>query len=378
MVEPLDYFSANPDRARQRFRQSLDLVQLRWPSASLHSHRLADEENLEIEWIQAQATEQPNKLLFITTGLHGIEAMIGAAVLQLFITEFLPQLNPTDSGVCLLHPLNPWGMKHFRRVNAHNVDLNRSFVAQAEGYDPSFNQDYDRLRFLLEPGGRVGPIWLEKLLFGWRLARALLLVGPDRILAATLEGQYRHHKGLYYGGADAPSQTSWLRQFISRLASQYDQLCWLDIHSGYGPRQQMTLVDSPLAPREPAEQSDRLGYPRVVQAEAATFYDIHGDMLDAAYRWFSEPGKPARFYGTAFEFGTFGDSMVASLRSLRAMILENQLHHAGARSERSAAWVEGEFKELFYPADPAWRRLAMADARHALAGVLKAERFIEA
>ena len=44
-----------------------------------------------------------------------------------------------------MHVLNPYGMAWRRRVNEHNIDLNRNFVGPEEGYEgaPDGYDDFD-------------------------------------------------------------------------------------------------------------------------------------------------------------------------------------------------------------------------------------------
>ncbi len=56
-------------------------------------------------------------------------------------------------------------------------------------------------------------------------------------------------------------------------------------------------------------------------------------------------------FNTTLEFGT---SLSARLRSMRALVLENQLHHYGATNDRVRAQVQREIAELFMPSDAAW------------------------
>jgi hypothetical protein len=101
-------------------------------------------------------------------------------------------------------------------------------------------------------------------------------------------------------------------------------------------------------------------------------------MIDYVYRLVNEefPGK--RLYATTFEFGTYGDSTLAGLRSLRALILENQLQQYGARHAYSRAAIQHDFAELFAPTSADWQAKAMADVRRAFRGILQSEGIIAA
>ncbi|CAG0937238.1 hypothetical protein TFLX_06158 [Thermoflexales bacterium] len=73
------------------------------------------------------------------------------------------------------------------------------------------------------------------------------------------------------------------------------------------------------------------------------------------------------------EFGTFGTWLSDGLRSMRALVLENQLHHYGAANDHVRQQVQHEFAELFMPADAVWQAKAHATARQALRGILRGE-----
>ncbi len=82
------------------------------------------------------------------------------------------------------------------------------------------------------------------------------------------------------------------------------------------------------------------------------------------------------FFGTAFEFGTYGDGILKETQSLRTMIYINQADQAGTRSQKKKVRIQNEFMEMFYPTAENWREKAMADCRQAFSGILSAEGYI--
>jgi len=109
-------------------------IVLRWPASRIETHVIsADKDDLSIDILHAPATERAQHLLLVTTGEHGIEGFVGSAIMELVIRKILPTLDPTTTSLCLVHAINPWGMKHGERTNAANVDLNRNFVTS---WDP--------------------------------------------------------------------------------------------------------------------------------------------------------------------------------------------------------------------------------------------------
>ncbi|MGD8404196.1 MAG: DUF2817 domain-containing protein, partial [Anaerolineales bacterium] len=142
MSDILALFPETYEVSRARFRENLAVIQKYWPKAKLSHHRIAGDEDLTIDWMQSDALNKNEKVLIFTTAEHGIEGYVGSAMQQRFIDKFIPRLDPRTTGLLLVHAINPWGMKHHRRVNPLNVDLNRTFIYD-NSFDKSTNPDYD-------------------------------------------------------------------------------------------------------------------------------------------------------------------------------------------------------------------------------------------
>ena len=180
-LPPQPLFASSFAESRARFRASLSSIRQRWSGAALISHPLSVGEDLTIDWIEAAPAKRAERLFFFTAGEHGIEAYVGTGMLQLFCSEYIPRLDPETTGLVLVHTINPWGMKHRRRVNASNVDLNRNFIWGKERserlYDPSFNPQYERLSALLNPQKPVGTPLANNLAFAFKVLSNLVSVG---------------------------------------------------------------------------------------------------------------------------------------------------------------------------------------------------------
>ena len=170
-----DYFPSSYEDSRERFIQSLSLLQSKWPDARLESHPLNEHPNLSIDWIWAEPREKEN-LVIISTAEHGIEGYVGGAMMKVFIEEFAPQLNPENTGLLLIHAINPWGMKHHRKVNENNVDLNRNFVVD-RNFDPAINPEFHQVKDLINPQNRMGSFGIENLRFWGRVVKTLFTTG---------------------------------------------------------------------------------------------------------------------------------------------------------------------------------------------------------
>lgn len=376
-----DLFPENYEQSRARFQKDLGLVKGYWPQAQLQTHSLAGPGDLSIDWIQAEPAGKPEKLLLFTTGEHGIEGYLGSAMLQLFIEEYLQHLNPKNTGLLLVHAINPWGMKNHRRTNALNVDLNRNFVPSSADLDPRFNPSYTGLERFLNPAVPAGDSIVDRITFSFGLFWRLLAQGPSQFRSSVLLGQYRSPKGVYFGGSSYQEETQVLVELYRAAFSTYSQVVLLDMHTGYGPSQPMSIVTSALEPRSSASLAQAFSYPLVVKANAAEFYAIQGDMIDYVYHLVTKElptsglAAPQRLFAASFEFGTFGSSLLATIRSLRALLLENQAYWCGARDPATLERIRAEFDDLFSPSGAAWREHAVADARQAFRGILSAEGF---
>lgn len=363
-------FPESYEASRARFLRDAELLRDNWPSSRLDSYPLKDFPDLSIDWLWAEPRLKEN-LVMISTAEHGIEGYVGSAMLKLFMEEFAPQLNPENTGLLLVHAINPWGMKHRCRVNPENVDLNRNFVFDRD-YSPQINPNYDLIAGFLNPRRPVCTLQAETIPFLGRVIRNMIHPGKARVQAVALFGQHRHSKGIYFGGTELQEETGVLMRLHRAALMEYQNFLQVDMHTGYGPRYQMTVIVPPLDPTPSAELTRKFNYPLVQKIEAAEFYAISGDMGEYVYRLRDAEFPAKNVFACGFEFGTFGDSLPALIRSLRATILENQLRQQGASSPMAEEQIRTEYGELFFPAETKWREKARADCRQAFQGILSA------
>jgi len=265
-------------------------------------------------------------------------------------------------------------MQHRRRVNANNVDLNRNFIQDFSSL-ASANPDYDLLSPLLNPATPLRAVPFQITGFILQALGNLARYGMGRLREATLRGQFNHPQGIYYGGQSVQEETRLMMDLFGQTTVDYAQILTLDLHTGYGPRTQMTLVASAQEKMTAQEMSTKFGTPLVAAANPEEFYSIQGDMIEYLYALMNTryPGKP--FFAASCEFGTFGDSTPAVIRSLYTTVFENRFHwHAGSRAAQ--AWIAREYTELFAPTAADWFEKAQANARKAFEGVLKAEGYL--
>ena len=296
-------------------------------------------------------------------------------MLKIFMDEFAPKLNPENTGLLLVHAINPYGMKNRRRYNENNADLNRNFLWD-ENFDPKINPDYEPLTPLLNPARPIANLLASDIAFIARLIGRIVKLGILRIRQGTLSGQYRHPRGIQFGGESTQESTQVMRGLFQRAIDEYEQVVHLDMHTGYGPRYQMSMVNSALDKGTSEYFEKRFNYPLVVAATADEFYSIRGDMIDYIYGLQQRDYPTKKIYATSFEFGTLGDTLYGLFQSPRVMIHENRAYWHGAVNDKVHAEAKRGFEELFNPSATDWKEKAVKDAEQAFEGILKAEGYM--
>lgn len=363
-------FPESYESSRTRFLLDCERIRPIWHSSRLEAHRLKNSPDLSIDWLWAEPHKKEN-IVLISTAEHGIEGYVGSAMLKLFMDEFAPRLNPENTGLLLVHATNPWGMKHHKRVNANHVDLNRNFVYDGN-FSPQINPAYDTLLEFLSPDRPVRTLSAESLPFYANAIRYMISPGKAKVQEATLLGQHRDAQGVYYGGTEYQEETIVLMELYRKALAEYQNFIQVDIHTGYGPRYQMTIIVPPLDPTPSSEAMRKFNYPLVQKIDADEFYAISGDMGEYVYRLRDAEFPNKNAFACGFEFGTYGDSLPALLKSLQMTILENQLRHHGAVNSKAEKEILAKYEELFLPSEMKWRKKALADCRLAFEGIATA------
>jgi hypothetical protein len=366
-------FPDSYESSRARFIQDFELLRVKWAISNLQSHPLKTDLSLTIDYAWAEPRKKEN-LVIISTAQHGIEGYVGSAMLKIFMDEFASRLNPENTGLLLIHAINPWGMKNNRKVNENSVDLNRNFIFNGV-FDKSVNPDFSKLKHFLGPSNPAHSFAIETLIFAGRTLKALITEGASGLTHAALLGQYVTPEAMYFGGSRHEEQTMVMIDLFREALENYKTVIHLDMHSGYGPRYQMSITVVPLEPLTSPELSSKFNYPLILRGNREEFYATHGDMTAYFYELRNARFPDKHVFACAFEFGTFGASMLARLRSLMAMIFESQVHWHGAKDKKTIEKIRLEFKELYFPAEPKWREKAVTDCRQAFEGILRAYNF---
>lgn len=374
----LAYFPNEYVESRDRFLAYVPKLKNSWRDVKQQSHAIDEKAGLYIDVIQADANSSKENLVLLTSGVHGIEGYVGSAMMEALVREFLPKLNQDNTGIMLVHAVNPWGMQHKRRYNEHNVDLNRNFISDWKTFDRHSNQSYEQLAQFMQPDNEVGNIALHETGFYTRLLYNVTAEGSSTLKTALVSGQYTHPQGVYYGGSqDEPSTVFMKQTFHEIMKSGYKNIVHVDLHTGYGPRYQMSIFTSASETMTEAEATAAFNYPLVLTPSSKDFYATSGDMTEYFYQLQTKQFPDKKLYSTTFEFGTLGTDLLGSIQSLKYTIDENRLYWNGSSSAATEQIIKNRSLSMFYPSEEHWRLKAVADFRQALTGLLKNRNVIQ-
>ena len=366
-----DAFIADYDHIRERFLNHTQAFSSEWKSVKTFSQPIDSKDDLYIDSIFLEAEERKDNLILITTGVHGIEGYIGATMLEVFIDTFLPKLDKSNTGVLMVTNVNPYGVKYQRRYNENNVDLNRNFIFDWSEFDLDTNTDYPQVQSFLQPTSPIGNMALHEVGFLGGVLKQVATNGVSTLTNALLGGQYSAAKGVYYGGTDDEKSTTYIKEvFTDALYSGYKNIIHLDLHSGYGPRYNMTIFNSQYEKMTEQETKLAFDYDTVIAADSKGFYPTNGDTTEYFYKLLEKEQVPTDLYSTCFEFGTLGDDFLSSVQSMKYTIDENRNHWFPTSSKLTEKILKQRYMEMFFPSEPEWREKAVEDFLKATTGVL--------
>ncbi|SFB06690.1 MULTISPECIES: M14 family metallopeptidase [unclassified Bacillus (in: firmicutes)] len=356
------------EQSKKRFMTYEDDFQKRWETVHHMTYEI-DKGDLTTDVLWLNANVSKKNLIVITSGVHGIEGYVGSAMMDYFKEEISDRINPDNTGVVLVHAVNPWGMEKLRRYNENNVDLNRNFITDWGAFSLEVNEDYKELNGFFEKEKPLGNITLHELGFLGRLGKEAFTSGTGKIENALLAGQFTHPEGVYYGGNKDEKSTIKLKSIYEDvLNSDYENIVHIDLHTGYGPKYQMSIFSSASEKMSETEAKKAFDYPLVFTPDSDEFYVTNGDNTEYLNQLAKSSEK--KLYSTTFEFGTLGNSTLASILSLKNTIDENRLFWQGASSKTTEKIVKNRYREMFYPSEEKWREKAIQDFEQGLVGVL--------
>lgn len=302
---------------------------------------------IDIGWFGAP---HPARVLVHSSGLHGVEGYAGSAIQLQWLAEGISEL-PGDAAIVIVHLLNPYGCAWTRRVNEHNVDLNRNFRAPGDADDNSNDggREYPALDAFLNP--RSAP---RRDFFYARAAWLVMRHGMSSMRQAVAGGQRTNSQGLFYLGTHLEPGPRLYQEYLKEKLAAAQRIVATDVHTGLGRRGEDTLLvhAAPERARANATMRQAFGARTQLANEEGIAYRVSGAQEDMYYRLF--PAADVHF--ATQEFGT-----VHALHALAALRAENRWHHFGSGSLDHPA--KRSLLAAFCPDDEAWRAYVLRRGR---------------
>ena len=337
-------FSPTYEAARSRFLESC-----RSSRGSVHSYPLKprgpEGEQLAVD-VSRFGDAQPERLLIVSSGLHGAEGYLGSAIQLALLAHPLVEMMPQGCGLLLIHALNPYGFAWRRRWNEENVDLNRNFLLPGESYEGS-PPLYSKLDPALNPGGeqRHLPLW-------WLIGSWSIRYGYRALQQTIPVGQYDFPQGVFFGG-HAPSETlRLLDRQVAGWVGAAQRILHLDIHSGLGRWANCDLL---LQDDERAEWVGRMKrhFGKLVKSDP-----IPGEKGRNHVAYCSKGTLGTwcqhRFADRSYDFATAEFGTYSAIRVLSALRAENRLHQAETAPDVLDV-ARRRVVEAFAPRSRRWR-----------------------
>jgi hypothetical protein len=286
--------------------------------------------------------EAPARLL-VVSGTHGVEGFAGSLCQTAWLRDGVEL--PPGLAVVLVHAINPFGFAWVRRVNEDNVDLNRNCIDFSAPLPT--NPGYDELADALVP-----EVWDDTT----QTSTATTLLeyagthGFDGLQAAVSTGQYRHPRGIFFGGQGPVWSRATLQRVVQAHLADAQRVAVLDLHTGLGPHGVGELI---------ASHPDAAGKERLaacfddftIPSEGTSVSaDVRGDVLDAIEAWL----HGVALAGVAIEWGTV--DIVEVSNALRA---DAWLHGFSDPRGPAAAPIKEQLRAAFAPDEPRWAELVV-------------------
>lgn len=366
----LVYFAESYEDCREHFRAAVRDISARYKNPIMTAIPVQSRQpsDLTIDYSYIPAQQEKKRLVVVLSGIHGVEGYTGSAVQQMVLKEILPGADLAETGVLMIHGVNPYGFKFKQRVSENNIDLNRNCFLKEDGYKTE-NNGYTQLNGWLNKKRPVRLTEFDQFFFPFYAVQKLIKYSKRTLRQAILQGQYQYENGIYFGGRALEPNIRLIEPVIRQTAAPYDLVLAIDIHTGYGERGRLHLFAMSLDNRKKQDKIETLfkGF-QIDWADTRDFYSVNGECLQ--YLEGILPGKMV--LSMPFEFGTLDtQTTLGSLKALHNVIIENQGRIHGYATPEDEQKTRTRFVEGYFPESPVWRSKAIDDARALFSVTLK-------
>ena len=335
-------FSANYFEARGKFLDACAARSLAVESRRNPNAKGPGDEDIFTDIVRI-GPANPKRALLLISGTHGVEGYCGSGPQIGFLREGRFDILPPETGIVIVHAINPYGFAHDRRVNEDNIDLNRNFLDWSKRDRPT--SDYGDIHAYVLPDDWDGPSMEAA---NAALAQYIADHGMPAFQAAISSGQYEYKDGVFYGGAAASWSNTTLRSILTDYLSDVETLAIIDFHTGLGPYGICELITA--GPRRQKELAAQWWGPDVTDPEAGTSSSAALDGINAM--GIAETLPEAKIGFIAAEYGTRDVPTV--LNALRA---DNWLNHKGDVDSPQGERIKAQIRDAFYPEFDDWKEM---------------------
>lgn len=308
-----------------------------------------------------QKDGKKERLLILTSGVHGVEAYTGAAIQFEYLDNIWNKKLNKHMGLLIIHTINPYGSHFQRRVTENNIDLNRNFSAKQQNFERRID-GYENFDPFLNPKVPVQSGALSTVTKFVKAIYKLLTYGRKQLAQIAIGGQYQNPKGIYFGGQATEPNVDLVRAEFQKVGLLYEKVLHLDLHTGYGARGQLHFFTSHKTSK--LEGFDQLfeGF-HLDMGSDDDFYETSGSIDQFTVQTF----EGQKVIPMTLEFGTMdSQTTMGGFYSLQNMIDENQGIQFGYASNQTKETITQNFLEMFNPSDEEWRTSIMLQAKEAL------------
>jgi len=349
----LVYFNNSYEDARKDFRSKSDELLEKYNGTKRFQLPVQSkiDTDLTIDFCYIPGSENADKILILSSGVHGVEGYVGSAIQLFFMENYINNEFLNKTSILLIHSVNPYGFKYDRRVTENNVDINRNSAIDKKLYQ-IVNEGYPKVYDLINPKGEVETGSFENRFFFVNAIKEIAKKSMPVLRQAIVQGQYRFPDGLFYGGNDFEPQIKDLVQIIDTICDPYQTIFSIDLHTGYGERGKIHLFPNPVEdPIKKRMETIFEGY-QIDWGDSDDFYTVTGDFID----YIGKINHDKTFIPMTFEYGTMNSqTTIGSIKSLHIMILENQGEQYGFLSDEDSQKVKNDFIKMYYPVSDAWK-----------------------
>lgn len=364
----LGFFSNGYTESRTNFRKRAEVLQIKQPSAIYNQFFVPSEidNDLSVDYIFIPATQDSSNLIILSSGVHGVEAYAGSAIQQMFMEEFINEKLLKNTGVLLIHSINPFGFKYSRRVSENNVDLNRNSYVKDDLYHTK-NDGYPNVSELINPSI---PLKLSSFFHRFFYIIAVNEIRKKSmpvLRQAVLQGQYEFPKGMYYGGQKQEPQIDSLKPILKEVCQAYENILAFDLHTGYGERGKMHLFPNPVDEELKLEMEELFEGYQIDWGDTDDFYTVTGDFVN----FIGQICRPNKLIPMTLEFGTMdSQTTLGSIKSLQIGVAENQGFHFGYESDFDKQEINKLYLEMYNPSSFIWKSQCIEQSRDIFKDVL--------